>query len=200
LIALAVATKQRPNPAEWERRVRPTVTRFCETMDGIVDHGILREALALIDAAPPCPTVFEHHDFAPWNIYVMPAGRLAALDWDNSDQAGLPGFDLVQCHGYLAFTVDRALGTRQYALSHRTREAGPLGQIRRECRARYADAIGLTGNAMRAIRAFAWMSLAADDVVAWRALGAAMTRNDIERSVAGLWEAETRSALRESES
>ncbi len=195
LITLALATRGPPREDTWERLLRPTVSRFSECAAGLVDGALLDDATALIGGVRALPTVLEHHDFRPWNIYVTPEPRLVAFDWDNADRAGVPALDLLQCHAYLAFTVDRALATGRYVSSHVRRDSGALGRARRACLARYADAVGLDDGAIRVIRAFTWMGLAADEVGARHAAGSPITPADVRRSLLALWEVEARAAL-----
>ncbi|AHG93310.1 hypothetical protein J421_5775 (plasmid) [Gemmatirosa kalamazoonensis] len=195
LTALAIATRGPPRDDAWERLLRPTVDRFRDGAGGLVDSALCEEAVALLAGVKSLPTVFEHHDCRPWNIYRTRDHRLVAFDWDNARPHGLPAFDLLQCHAYLAFAVDGTLATGRYAWSHRRAEAGRLGGVRRACRARYADAVGLDDYAMRAMRAFVWMRLCADEVEVRRAGGAPLARSDVAQSLLGLWEAEARAAL-----
>lgn len=40
------------------------------------------------------PVVFQHGDFAPWNILVKPNGSLKAIDWEYGTAEGFPFIDL----------------------------------------------------------------------------------------------------------
>ncbi|HLM65790.1 MAG TPA: aminoglycoside phosphotransferase family protein [Acidimicrobiales bacterium] len=48
------------------------------------------------------PLVFEHGDLGHPNLVLRPGGRLAALDWERSEERGLPGHDAVFLLTYLA--------------------------------------------------------------------------------------------------
>jgi len=41
------------------------------------------------------PAVRIHGDFAPWNLKRRPDGRLSAIDWEDSEENGLPYVDLL---------------------------------------------------------------------------------------------------------
>jgi hypothetical protein len=62
------------------------------------DRTILMKALAEADDPAPLPAVWEHGDFAPWNLKRTKDGSLRAIDWEESSHAGLPLFDLVYFH------------------------------------------------------------------------------------------------------
>jgi hypothetical protein len=60
----------------------------------------------------PFPLVFQHGDPGTWNIMVLPTGRVAFLDWEAAEQAGMPLWDLfyfMRAYGVLA---SRRLGIR----------------------------------------------------------------------------------------
>jgi hypothetical protein len=62
------------------------------------DRTVLMKALAEADDPAPLPAVWEHGDFAPWNLKRVNDGSLRAIDWEESSRAGLPLFDLVYFH------------------------------------------------------------------------------------------------------
>jgi len=57
-------------------------------------RAILESTLLEADDPSPLPVVWEHGDFAPWNIKKITAGPLRAIDWEASSRQGLPLFDL----------------------------------------------------------------------------------------------------------
>ena len=58
-------------------------------------QAVLERVLADIDDPSPLPAVWEHGDFAPWNLKSMTDSSLRAIDWETSFRHGLPLFDLV---------------------------------------------------------------------------------------------------------
>jgi len=58
-------------------------------------RAVLDQVLAEVDDPSPLPSVWEHGDFAPWNIKSMANGSLRAIDWEAASRQGLPLFDLV---------------------------------------------------------------------------------------------------------
>jgi hypothetical protein len=194
LVDLGSATRGADRDDAWPALLRDVVERFCENVAGLVDPGFLGAACAAVADVERLPTVFEHHDCAPWNIYAS-SERLVAFDWDNADPRGIPAFDLVQGLGYLAMSIDGSLGTLRFAESFRRREAGPLRLVWRECRSRYASALGIDEDALRAIRVFAWMRLTNDETESRRRARNPLQGDAIERSMLGLWLEEARSAI-----
>ncbi len=68
--------------------------------DGLEDENpetrsILERVLEEGKDRASLPAVWEHGDFAPWNLKRMENGSLCAIDWENAVRGGLPGFDLV---------------------------------------------------------------------------------------------------------
>jgi len=194
LIDLAVATRGPERDDSGPALFRDVVESFRENVADLVDAGFLHEACAMISRVERLPTVFEHHDCAPWNIYVTRQG-LAAFDWDNANPRGVPGFDLIQVLARLGFAIDGSLGSHRFADSRRRRETGRLGAALREWRSRYASAVGIDPNALEAIRVFAWMRLTNDEIESRRRGGGSIGRDEVDRSMLGLWLEEARSAM-----
>jgi len=195
LIDLAVLTRGPERDDAWALLFGEVVDRFRENVAGLVDEGLLEAACSSIAAVKRIPTVFEHHDCAPWNFYVTHDERLVAFDWDNANPRGIPGFDLVQALGHVAFSVDGALRSRRFGESLGRREAGKLAVVRHENRARYASALRLDLETMCAIRVFAWMRLTNDELEASRRAGKQLRPEEVGRSILGAWIEEARSAI-----
>ena len=187
LITLARATRGAERADTWARVFAPTVERFTDACGATLDRALLDVSVAMLAAAGPQPTVLEHHDFRPWNVYALRDGALAAFDWDNARVDGLPGLDLLHGMTTLAFALDGAYRGGRLAESRRRQERGAVGAARRGCVARYVDAVGMTRDAFRAVQAFAWMARAADDALALPTLG--------RQPFVELWDAEARLAL-----
>lgn len=64
---------------------------------------VLERVLSEIDDLSPLPAVWEHGDFAPWNLKNATDGTLAAIDWEAASRKGLPLFDLVFFHSIQSF-------------------------------------------------------------------------------------------------
>ncbi len=66
-------------------------------------RAVLERVLEEIDDPSPLPVVWEHGDFAPWNIKKATDGSLRAIDWESSSRKGLPLFDMVFFHSMQMF-------------------------------------------------------------------------------------------------
>jgi hypothetical protein len=108
---------------------------------------------------------------------------------------GVPALDLLQVLAFLGFALDGTMGSHRFAESYRRAESGPLGGVRRACVARYAAAVGIDEETVRAIRTFTWMTLAEEQAVLRAAAGRPLQASDVARTFAALWEFEAERAL-----
>jgi hypothetical protein len=58
-------------------------------------RSVLENVLEDVDDPSPLPAVWEHGDFAPWNIKKFLNGSLRVIDWEASSRRKLPLFDLI---------------------------------------------------------------------------------------------------------
>jgi hypothetical protein len=173
LAGLAGEAPARPS-ADWRAMVvEPMVSRFVERFGGVVDRGLLREAEDLVREIGDLPPVPEQRDLGPWNVLVTPAGELGVLDWESAEVDGLPALDLLYYLAYAGFYVDHARDLESRVASYRRSldPSTPTGAVRRECLARYVDALGLDTADLGPLRVLVWMihahsdySHAADDI------------------------------------
>jgi hypothetical protein len=56
---------------------------------------VLERVFVEVDDPSLLPAVWEHGDFAPWNLKNITGGSLKAIDWEAASRQGLPLFDLV---------------------------------------------------------------------------------------------------------
>jgi aminoglycoside phosphotransferase (APT) family kinase protein len=195
LIALALATRGAHGTCLWESMVHPLAERFRAACGHAVDAALLDSVSSLLASSPPLPTVLAHHDFRPWNLYVTRQRRLVALDWDNARWDGLPALDLLHAHAFLAFAVDGTMRTHRFGAAQRRAEAGALGTVREACVRRYAAAVGVDDDGLRAVRAIAWMPHCIEAASARAAAGRPLRRVDVPTTILSLWEFEARRAL-----
>ena len=153
-------------PAHWRRVIaEPALSRFVDAFGGVIDDGLLREAEAMVGAIGALPTTPEQRDFGPWNVLVTPAGEIAVLDWESAELDGLPVLDLLYYLAYASFQVDGARDRDSRVASYR-RSLDPstrTGAVRRDCLARYIDALGLDPVQLGPLRALVWLIHAESD-------------------------------------
>jgi aminoglycoside phosphotransferase (APT) family kinase protein len=131
----------------------------------VVDRGLLREGEGIVRAIGALPPVPEQRDFGPWNLLVTSAGELAVLDWESAELDGLPALDLLYYLAYASFNVDHAQDRESRVGSYR-RSLDPstsTGTVRRDCLARYLDALGLDSTSLAPLRALVWLIHAQSD-------------------------------------
>jgi len=66
-------------------------------------RSLLDRVIAEADDSPSIPKVWEHGDFAPWNIKIVEGGTLQAVDWEYASRKGLPLFDFIFFHSMQKF-------------------------------------------------------------------------------------------------
>ena len=165
LAALAQGGAVRPAPYWREAIVEPMLSRFVEMFERVVDQGLLREGEAIVREIGVLPAVPEQRDFGAWNVLVAPAGDLVVLDWESAEVDGLPALDLLYYLAYASFNVDRARGRDSRLASFRRSldPSTPTGAVRRDCLARYLDALGLDSAHLASLRALVWLIHAQSD-------------------------------------
>ena len=104
------------------------------------------------------PTVFEHRDFAPWNLLVDKDGTLRAVDWESSVQCGLPLLDLWYFLTYLALAVERVPERRLADVYPQLVDpSSRTGRVTALAVDRYLQRVGLDPAAVSALRGLTWM-------------------------------------------
>ena len=187
-------------PADHWRKtiVEPVLCRFVELFGRVADRGLLRECEGIVRAIGALPRVTEQRDFGPWNVLVTSAGELAVLDWESAEVEGLPVLDLLYYLTYASFNVDRAHDTEtRLASYHRFLDPSTrTGAVRRDCLARYLDALGLEGTPLAPLRVLLWLIHAPSEFRHAAAdAGGPPPAGVLERSLfLGLWQQEVRDA------
>jgi hypothetical protein len=159
LTGLAVNSAQESTNDAWERLVEPAFLQFARNFGPIIDDRLLQDTREALLGLRGLPSVCEQRDFAPWNVFLQPDGRLAVLDWESAELQGMPGPDLIYFLTHLAFDLDRARTPDRMIESFR-RALTPdslQGRVRRNCLARYCAGTGLPGRQLRSIRLYTWI-------------------------------------------
>jgi hypothetical protein len=150
-----------PGGAATERGeyVAPVIERFDEQFGAVVDAGVRRAAGEAIGSLPLLPTVWEHRDFAAWNVLVAPDGALSVLDWEGAIPDGLPGFDLLYFLAHQAFYLEDAWRSGRYREAHRGSldERTLAGSVAAEALRGYGARIDLPDGAWPGLRVLHWM-------------------------------------------
>jgi glycosyltransferase involved in cell wall biosynthesis len=166
-LAALVSPEPALSPAHWrDAIVEPTLARFEELFGGVVDPGLLQEGKAIVRAIGALPAVAEQRDLGPWNVLVTPGNEIAVLDWESAEVDGLPALDLLYYLAYASFAADRAGDRASRIASYRRSldSSKPMGAIRRDCLARYLDALGLDSSHLAPLRGLVWLIHTESDV------------------------------------
>ena len=164
LIDLAHAT-QAPSGVSGELSAAAW-RRFAATYGGAASDAVPRAIDRAFARLATMPSVCEHRDFSPWNVFVQHVDDLSVLDWESSTPRGIPGLDLIYFLSYLAFYRDGLLGWRSRELSvARFREAyrtawdprTPAGRVNHGCTTTYAARVGIDPAACHALRLLTWL-------------------------------------------
>jgi hypothetical protein len=73
-----------------ESRLRPWADEVHK-----IAPDLLPRCLSCLDLDTSIPTMLVHGDFVPWNIRETPTSGYVLLDWEWTDFAGLPAYDLL---------------------------------------------------------------------------------------------------------
>ena len=153
---------------EWTSR---EIRRFAETFGPVIDQHLVDQTSRLCEQLDEIPTVIEHRDFGPWNLFVDDTRGITVLDWESSRVHGLPLLDLIYFTTYMAFFVDGAMVSRKFDASYRalldTRTA--LGALRQELVAQHREQLGISSDAVRGLRALCWIGHAESEFQAFSA-------------------------------
>ncbi|MDX1416293.1 MAG: aminoglycoside phosphotransferase family protein [Candidatus Promineifilaceae bacterium] len=105
------------------------------------------------------PLVFQHGDPGPWNMLVTPNGRVAILDWEAAEVAGMPAWDLF--YFMRSYSLDAA---RKSGIKHRLAgfkqqflDDTQLSQLFVKTIQRYIEAIDLDGALIEPLFYTCWM-------------------------------------------
>jgi hypothetical protein len=105
------------------------------------------------------PLVFQHGDPGTWNVMVTPSGRIAFLDWEAAEPAGMPLWDLfylMRAYGVLA---SRRLGIRDMTegFAEQYLHDTPISAMLVESTRRACDRIGLVSSLVAPLFYTCWM-------------------------------------------
>jgi hypothetical protein len=162
-----LAGRSAPVPADgWKGRlIHPVIARFEENFGAVIDPGLFREALALLESLPALPLVCEQRDFSPWNLLRTAGGQLGVLDWESAEAQGLPALDLIYYLTFLSSYVDGSIYTGDLVPARRRclDRGTMMGRLAHECLERYFERLGISGAPLRPLAVLAWMIHARSD-------------------------------------
>jgi hypothetical protein len=158
LASFGVRERRPPDRDALRELVAGELRRFTETFGAVVDRTLVDETAKLCDTLE-VPFVIEHRDFGPWNLFLDDTKGLTALDWESSRVHGLPLLDLLYFMTYMAFFVEGAIVSRDFAKVYRATldPRSAHGALRQELLEKHRELFGISSSAVRALRALCWI-------------------------------------------
>ena len=160
-LGAATADAQSASPSEIGKGLTQLLEWFVEIYQPTSEQHIFLEQqiskLSHIDT--PVPLVFQHGDPGPWNMLVTPGGRVAVLDWEAAEAAGMPGWDLFYFMRSYSLDAARKLGVnnRMAGFTQQFLNDTPLSRLFVNTIARYCQRIGLDGRLIEPLFYTCWM-------------------------------------------
>jgi Phosphotransferase enzyme family len=158
LVKLANSSRRNDSPSAG-RLVREALADFELKFGSVIEAHLLVRTRQILSRLGGLPSVYEHRDFSPWNLFVTPDSRLVVFDWESSELDGLPALDLLYFLVYLGSALDRENTTRGVLRASRAvLDSTTLpGAVHRECLDRYAEGVGLDSTSLPALSLLLWI-------------------------------------------
>lgn len=160
-LGAATADAQAATPSEVGEALGRLLHRFLEIYQPTTEqHDFLAQQIAKLgQSGVPVPLVFQHGDPGPWNMLVTPHGRVAVLDWEAAEAAGMPSWDLFYFMRSYSLDAARKLGInkRLAGFKHQFLDDTPLSRLYIKTMARYCQATGLDGRLIEPLFYTCWM-------------------------------------------
>jgi len=160
-LGAATADARDATPFQIADGLRSLFRRFTEIYRLSPEHHdfLSRQLTAIGQSRTPIPLVFQHGDPGTWNVMVTPRGRVAFLDWEAAETAGMPLWDLfylMRAYGVLA---SRRAGTRNMlqGFAEQYLHDTPIGALLVEATTRYCTRIGLPADLVEPLFYTCWM-------------------------------------------
>jgi aminoglycoside phosphotransferase (APT) family kinase protein len=161
LTELARATAKRRPATEIAAALRQLLRLFIATYQvPDAERGFLEEQIARIaDHGGTLPVVVQHGDPGAWNMLVDDDARVVLLDWESSEQSGVPLWDLVYFLRSYGSMERRRAGTRdrlRVASHHLVGETDLQARFTADI-ARHAHVVGLPPALIEPLFYACWM-------------------------------------------
>jgi hypothetical protein len=141
--------------------IQELIDRYLATFDTpSIDRRVLHALMgALAERHGEVPAVMSHGDPGTWNLLASTDGRIGFLDWENAEDAGVPGWDLLLFFKTFASFVTETAGSRPTPdrvlaqLCH----PGPFNRLVRESFHTYADRLAIDAELLPALALTCWI-------------------------------------------
>ncbi len=160
-LGAATADTQAAPPSEIGAALTQLLGRFAEIYRPTAEqHDFLAEQIAKVgDSETAVPLVFQHGDPGPWNMLVTPGERVAVLDWEAAEPAGMPAWDLFYLMRSLSLDAARKLGMNKRLVGFKQQflDDTALSRLYVHTMARYCQRTGLDGRLLEPLFYTCWM-------------------------------------------
>jgi len=160
-LSAATADAHAAPPVEVAEGLEQLYRRFVEIYAVSEEHrAFLSAQLATIrQFQGKFPLVFQHGDPGTWNVMVTPSERIAFLDWEAAEVAGMPLWDLfylLRAYGVLA---SRRAGTRDMTegFAEQYLRDTPIGEMLVQATRRACGRIGIVSSLVAPLFYTCWM-------------------------------------------
>ena len=161
LTNLGQRTVHHTAPLEVAEGLERLVRRFAEIYRlGATEREFLGAQIAAIaGSGEPFPLVFQHGDPGTWNAMVTPSGRVAFLDWEAAEPAGMPLWDVFYfIHTYGAWSLRAATsGDVTKGFGGQFLAGTALQSVLVEATARYCARVGVSEQLIEPLFYLCWM-------------------------------------------
>jgi len=160
-LGAATADIKAAAPDDIAASLTKLLARFVEIYHPTFEqHDFLAQQIAkLSHSESAVPLVFQHGDPGPWNMLVTPGGRVAVLDWEAAEPAGMPVWDLL--YFMRSYSLDAArkqgVNNRLTAFTQQFLNNTPLSRLFVKTIAGYCQRISLDGRLVEPHFYTCWM-------------------------------------------
>lgn len=165
LIGLGVTSRRAGRTPDGQAsRIGDLFDRYLRIYEpGAAERRSIDSAIApLLRGDGAVPTVFRHSDAGTWNVLASRDGRIVFLDWETSEPAGMPLWDLFDFLGSFALWSGRTRGCadpcESYARAFHV--DGPFRALHDRAVEKYCARVGVNGALGPALFAAFWMQRA----------------------------------------
>lgn len=144
----------------FDRIIKPELEKIETITNQVLTPEEARRTRDIIESLELPFLVCHHGDFAPLNVHINPKGELGVVDWDDGRFHGIPAFDLIFFLTYLNFHLYSAWNSGNFLDCYRMMldSSSFTGRIFQSCLERYRESLGISVEAMDALRLLTWVT------------------------------------------
>ena len=160
-LGAATAAPVEGGPGEAAASIADLYDRFARvyTLSPVHRKTLESKIGTMSDVDAMFPSVFQHGDPGAWNLLVTDSGRVAFLDWEAAEAAGMPLWDVFHLMRSLATLASRTAGNKNTlsAFADHFLTDSPSNTFLTEATAAYCARVGLAPELIEPIFYGCWM-------------------------------------------